>query len=682
MCGIAGIVDLTGVNAVSGSRLQRMSDTLAHRGPDEEGAFHAPGIGLASRRLAIVGLADGQQPVANEDGSVRAVFNGEIFDFADIKTQLQANGHVLRTHCDTEVLPHLWEDHQEGMFRRLRGQFAVAIWDARRRRLVLARDRFGIVPLYWTERRSSDGHWLLFASEIRALLASGLVAAEPDVKGIDQVFHALAVPGPSTCIAGVRQLQPGRYLTVDLATTGEAARIGERVYWDFEFPDRGHEDDERDETRLVDRFEALMLAAVERRLRADVPVVSYLSGGVDSSLIVAMAARLRGTPIPAFTVQIASTRFDESRFAATVAEHVKSTPTVLRVDDATVTATYPALIAAAEAPVVDTSSAASLLLAREVHRQGYKVALAGEGSDEWFGGYPWHKAHKAIGWSDAIPGLTLSPLVRRGLSRLVGVPRGAIGRITSPATELGHHSAFHDFYALLTASRSMLFNEETLTQLEHHHPFLELQPDVERMRRWHPINQAAYWGARVHLPGHLLSLKGDRVAMQSSVETRYPFLDEDVFSFVAALHPRWKLRGFRDKYLVRVLAERYLPREIAWRRKAMFRAPLDSFFGAGAPAYVAQLLSSESLAKSGWFDARAVRYWSDRIRRGEMGFRQRTLVELGMVATLATQLWYHTFIDGSLADLPSRVLANAQHDSDGDRPSIETSTAAMPGLMV
>jgi asparagine synthase (glutamine-hydrolysing) len=653
MCGIAGIVDLTGGHPVPIARLRRMNDALIHRGPDAQGLFEQPRVALASRRLAILGLADGNQPVANEDGTVHVVFNGELFDYPDVKRRLQSAGHRLTTGCDTELIPHLYEERQEAMLADLRGQFAIAVWSARHQRLVLARDRFGIIPLYWSRQRRDGADWLLFASEIKALLASGLVEAAPDLRGIDQVFHFLAVPGPSTCFAGVKQLQPGHYLTVDLGSTDAPATIRDHVFWDLDFPpaDDGRGTDDRQQ--LVDRFDEVMLGAVERRLRADVPVVSYLSGGVDSSVVVAMAAKLRGTAIPAFTVQIASPRFDETAYAATVADHVGARPTVLRVDDATIQNAYPALIAATEAPVVDTSSAASMLLAEEVHRAGYKVALAGEGSDEWLGGYLWHKMHKVL----ALTGVSGSEGIRRIIGSVVGAPRDAMDRILSARRTLGHYSAFHDLYGLMTAARYLLLDRSTLDALRDHDPYLELQPDLPRLRGWHPLHQSAYWAAKIHLPGHLLSLKGDRIAMRSSVETRYPFLDEEVFAFLAGVHPRWKLRGLRDKYLLRLVAERYLPKPIAWRRKVMFRAPMHSFFVASAP-YVDQLLSEESLRRTGWFDAAAVRGWRDRIRRGGVGFHQRTIIELGMVAVVASQLWYHTFIDGSLADLPGASAAS------------------------
>jgi asparagine synthase (glutamine-hydrolysing) len=525
------------------------------------------------------------------------------------------------------------------------------VWDQRRRTLVLARDRFGICPLYWTRQTSADGDWLLFASEIKALLASGMVTARPDLKGIDQVFHFFAVPGPATCFEGIQLLQPGNYLRIDLGRDGQSTQIHKRVYWAIDFPDQGQEES-GDAKKLVDEFERVMLASVERRLRADVPVVSYLSGGIDSSAVVAMAAKVRGQPIPTFTIQIKTPHLDETSQAAVVSRHIKSEPIVVPVGDSEVLNTYPELIRATEAPVIDTSSTALLMLAREVNRRGYKVALTGEGSDEWLAGYAWYKFHRLFSFFDVIPGLKMGHGIRRFLYWIVGASPVAKQHIQEIRESLGDHSAFHDIYSVMTISRFRFLADDALRQLGGHNPYLELEPNLDRMRRWDPLNRGLYWAGRIHLAGHLLSLKGDRVAMNSSVETRYPFLDEDVFAFLAKLHPRWKLRGFKDKYILRLLGERYLPKEIAWRPKGMFRAPLDSFFAHQVPPFVDQLLSEASLRKTGWFNVAEVQQWRQRMLEGKLSIRQRSMVELGMVGVVTTQLWYHTFIDSSLADIP------------------------------
>ncbi len=650
MCGIAGMIDLAARRPVPGDALRAMADCLYHRGPDEDGYLEIPGLGLASRRLSIVGLADGRQPIFNEDKSVAVVYNGELFDYPEQRAALQARGHTFRTHCDTEIIPHLWEEHAEDTFERLRGQFAVALWDARRQRLLLARDRFGICPLYWTRQ---DG-WLLFASEIKALLASGLVEARADLRGLNQLFTFFALPGPLTCFQGVTMLPAGRYLRVQRDDSGERAKVSEHTYWEIDFPDRGQEDRTRDEKRLVDGFEGVMLRAVERRLRADVPVVAYLSGGVDSGTVVALASHVRKQPIPTFTIRIDDPGLDETGEAARTSRHVGTEPVVVNVGAREVLNTYPELIEAADSPVIDTSCTALLLLAREVHARGYKVTLTGEGADEWLAGYPWFKVDKLLSYLDFIPGLRLSQAARRGFLWLSGSPRFSRAFVRKVHAAVGGHNAWLDLYGLVGLNKLRFFSPQLKAELAEQITYAELGINLERLRRWHPLNRALYFGIRIHLPGLLLNAKGDRVAMHSSVETRYPFLDEEVFAYLARVHPRWKLRGFREKYLLRRLAERWLPAEVAHRRKAMFRAPFDSFWGAAGadvPPFVEQLLSEESLHRTGYFDAQAVRHWRERFRTLRAGSSQRTSVEMGLVGVLATQLWHHKYLGGGLCEL-------------------------------
>jgi asparagine synthase (glutamine-hydrolysing) len=641
--------------------LDAMAKNLHHRGPDEEGFLLRPGLGLASRRLSIVGLSDGRQPISNEDRTVTVVFNGELFDYPEQRAALEKRGHRFATHCDTEVVPHLWEEHGEGMFERLRGQFALALWDERRQRLVFGRDRFGICPLFWTRQ----GDWLLFASEIKALLASGMVEARPDLRGIHHIFTFFAQPGPVTCFAGVQLLPPGHYVQVQLGGAGEPARWSEQRFWQIDFPDCGDHERGGDEKRLVDGFEEVLLRAVEERLRADVPVVSYLSGGVDSAMVAALAGHIRGEPIPTFTIRITDPALDETTEAALAARHMGTRPVVVDCGPAQVLGTYPQLVRAAEAPVVDTSCAALLLLAKEVHARGYKVALTGEGSDEWLAGYPWYKVDRLLSYLDWIPGLPLSQLVRRGFLMLTGQPRFPRTRVHQVHEIAGGHNAWMDIYGLMGIAKLRFFSPWLRHELFDHIPYADLGIDRERIRRWHPLHRGLYFGIRVHLAGLLLAAKGDRVAMHSSVETRYPFLDEDVFAFLAQLHPRWKLRGLRDKYLLRRLAERWLPRSIACRHKAMFRAPLDSFHEKGVPAFVDQLLSDESLHKTGYFDPQAVTHWRRAYKDLRAGSTARLVVEMGLVGVLSTQLWHHTYLGGDLADLPGPM---AVPESDGVGP--------------
>ncbi len=648
MCGIAGVIDLTGRRDVPAGVIERMSHALTHRGPDEEGFFRRPGVAFASRRLSVVGLADGQQPMTNEQANVHVVYNGELFDYVEKRAELRSRGHVLKTQCDTEIIPHLWEESEDGMFLRLRGQFAIALYDERRHRITLARDRFGIAPLYWTRQ----GDWLLFASEIKGLLASRMFKPAADLRGIDHIFTFAAMPGPVTCFEGIQLLRAGHYLQVSPQEAVEPIR--DHAYWEMDFPDAGDENPETDARKLTDQFEDILLAAVERRLRADVPVGAYLSGGLDSSMIVAMACHLKGPAINTYTVRVDEPGLDELSGANQTARHVGTAPPIVqdfRPEDAL--RLYPELILAAECPVVDTSCASLLQLARRVHDNGQKVVLTGEGADEWLAGYPWYKIAKILGMVDAIPGLDLSGRALHAYLRATGVPQYPLDFRHRLEAAVGGPNAWINSYGVLALSKLRLYGEPLKDLIGSAVPWQGLGMNLDRARQWHPLNRGLWVGARVTLAGHLLQAKGDRVAMHSSVEVRYPFLDEEVFDFTSKLDPSWKLHGFSDKHLLRLVAERWLPQDIARRQKVIFRAPLDSFHIDPEPDFVRELLSEESLKRAGYFDVQAVQHWRVAFRQLRKDSVGRLSMELGLAAVVATQLWHHTFIDGSLADLPT-----------------------------
>ncbi len=658
MCGIAGMIDLTGGRRMAPrGAVARMAKAIAHRGPDEDGFLDEPGLHLANTRLSIVGLADGRQPIANEDGSVVTVFNGEFYNYAETKAALQAKGHTFRTHTDTELIPHLWEEHGTGFLDHLRGQFAICVYDRKSRELVLGRDRAGICPLFYSVQRIDGTDWLLFASEIKAIFASGFVTPRADPAGLSQVLSFFAIPGPATMFQGVQSVLPGRYLHLKPGRASVAAQTQQRIYWEVNYPDRGEEDYGADESKIVDEFESVLYSAIDRRLRADVPVVSYLSGGVDSSLVVAMACRALGRAIPTFTVAVTKEGFNEESEALQTAKFLGCSPIVVPCGDAELRGDYPELIAAAECPVIDTACLGLMHLARSVHHHGYKVALTGEGADEWLAGYPWFKISRLTKFLEAVPGLGFA--VRTGAAKLMGQPAFARETYDRPEQLFGGRNGWLDIYGMMSFSKLRFLTGDMRTAVMKHSPFDDLELPTG-LRRWHPFHRGMYLGARVMLAGHLLSSKGDRVAMHSSVETRYPFLDEDVVDFMAKLHPRWKLRGLlRDKFVERKVAQRWLPKDVAWRRKKMFRAPMDSWFGQNQPPmpWIEHVLSPESLRKSGYFDVDAVR-----MARAQLaGMRTRSLgrpaLEMGLTAVMATQLWHHLFLKADLCELPSALPA-------------------------
>jgi len=646
MCGIAGVLDLRGLREPDHATVHRMTDAILHRGPDEDGFHFSPGVGLGMRRLSIVGLADGQQPIWNEDGTVAVIFNGELFDYPEKRTELEAKGHVFKTHTDTELIPHLYEEYGEDLFAHLKGQFAFTLFDTRRRLVIMARDRVGIAPFHWARQ----GDWLYFGSEIKALLASGALPRAMDPLGVDHIFTFFAMATRRTMFAGVNSLPPGHYLRIQFRPGGTPAEVVERRYWDLEFPDEGHEDDPSDEKSLVDEFEATFRRAVAIRLRADVPVVSYLSGGVDSSYVLATAARIRGKPVPGFTIGIPTEGLDETTPAAETAKFLGAKQTVVRTGADVIADAYPKLIEAADCPVIDTSCASLMCLSKEVNRQGFKVALTGEGSDEALAGYPWFKLdtmRRALNFGTEAPGVLVSRTARSFMG-----PDTTLAELRRIDALTGGPLAQTIFYHGISQGRQDCYSNAMFDRLGGRIAYEDLTLDLDKMRRWHPLNRSLYFGYKVFLAGLLLNHKGDRVAMANSVETRYPFLDDDVIKLCARIHPRWKLRGVsRDKYLLRRAAERVLPHEVANRPKGMFRAPFAESFLVNQPQYVKELLSEASLAKTGMFEKAKIDRCLAEFPLAKRGYRPLFL-GMHLTSVIATQLWHHLYLGGGLCSLP------------------------------
>ncbi|WP_165234207.1 asparagine synthase (glutamine-hydrolyzing) [Aquisphaera insulae] len=642
MCGIAGAIDLTGTREFPADRLLAMTAAIAHRGPDDEQIHIEPGVALGARRLSIIDLAGGRQPIPNEDRTIWVAFNGELFEYPELRRELLAGGHSLSTRCDTEAWVHLYEDLGEGMFEKARGQFAVSLWDRKSRTLILGRDRVGICPLYYAE---VDG-WLLWGSEVKAILASGMIAARPDVRGIDHLFTFFCAGTTRTFFEGIRSIPPGHYLRV------RDGRVERRTYWDFDFPDAGQERRLADPAPLVEELESLLLQAVERRLRSDVPVVTYISGGLDSTVILGLCSRHRGEPIPAFTIGFDGAGPDERAHSEEAARVMGSPLTTVTMDRGSLGSTFPELILAAEGPVLDTSCAALLRLAQAVHRQGYKVVLTGEGADEALAGYVWYKsqklrdgAYRAIGRSipRAVRNLAAWTVAGR---RMMIPPEQAIG---------GVRPAQQDMYEMISQSKPILYSASMWQRLGDHDPYSDLDiAAADRMRKWHPLNQSLYVGYKVMLAGLLMISKGDRIAMNASVESRYPYLDDDVIAFASGIAPEYKLRGLTEKWILRQVAARILPKAIANRPKTMFRASLaQTFLGPQRPPWVDQLLSPESLRATGLFDVESVLAQRKLQTTLPRITPARFIFDVALTCVASTQLWHHIYCGGGLCDLPA-----------------------------
>ncbi len=662
MCGLAGVIDLAGRREPDRPLVRRMADALIHRGPDDSGFLFAPGLGLAHRRLSIVGLEDGQQPIFNEDRSVAVICNGELFDFPERRAELEAKGHIFRTHSDSELIVHLYEEHGEGLFPYLKGQFAFVLVDLVRKTALLARDRVGICPLFW----SRQGDLLYFGSEIKALIASGEVPPRADPRGLDHLFNFFALGPRRTLFEGVQAIAPGHYLKIIFPGSGKAVAPVEGKYWDFDFPDWGDEENPADGPGPIDAFEAVFARAVEIRLRADVPVAGYLSGGVDSAYVLATASRIAGHALPSFTVRVPGDLDEVANALEASARNRRPPP-----DGGggrrklSSPAAYAALTAAAESPVLDTSCAALLALSREVHAQGYKVVLTGEGADEAFAGYVWFKIREAARLLDVGDVFRPSTLISR-VARKWAAPNLGFDALARIDAMIGGPHAQSTVYNLVARSRERYYSAGLKAQLEGRLGYEDLDLDLARMARWHPLNRSLYLGYKIQLPGLLLSQKGDRVAMANSVETRYPFLDEDVIAFASRLHPRWKLRrGLRNKYLLRQAAERVLPEVGGAAAEGNVPGAARRELSRPAPGLRARTHERRESRPHRLFRRRAcaarLRNVGEEAKAASLG----RFASLGLGGVVATQLWHHLYLGGGLCSLPQWSGAPREWGADG-----------------
>jgi asparagine synthase (glutamine-hydrolysing) len=580
MCGICGIASTR--EPVRADRLLRMSATLVHRGPDSDGMLVDGLVGLAARRLSIIDLETGDQPIANEDGSVVVVQNGEIYNYRALRQELEQRGHRFRTHGDTEVLVHAYEEWDERFAERLRGMFAVAIWDAPRRRLLLARDRFGIKPLYYRE----DGDELLFASELRAL-----PRGEVDLDALEAFLAFNAVPGPLTIFAGTRKLPPGHVLV----HAGGSTRL-ERFARPAPAPAsavRGESEDE-----LAAELRDRLRDSVRAHLVSDVPVGVLLSGGIDSAVLAALAAEESGEPLRTFSIGFEEGSFDERADARRVAERygTQHRELVLRPDAALL---LPALAAAFDEPFAD-SSALPTYLVSQLAAQDVKVALSGEGGDELFGGYYTYQAD----------------LLAERIGRVARLARPLVERLPVSTARVSFDYKAKRFVAAAH-----------LPPLERHHGWKEIfARDVRaeltgRRHAWDPVDllrerfaetegaellaRLQDVDARVYLVDDLL-VKTDRASMAHSLEARVPFLDAEVSSFAGALPTRLKVRGRRKKVLLRRAAEPLLPAEIVRGRKRGFSIPAAAWLRGELEPFARETLSPSTVRRQGYFRPEAV----------------------------------------------------------------------------
>ena len=659
MCGIAGFVNLDGQTAPDDPALPRMISAVRHRGPDGFGFHEAAGVGLAHARLSIIDLAGGAQPIANEDRSIWVTFNGEIFNYIELRADLEGRGHRFRTRTDTEVLVHAYEEFGDDFVHQLNGQFAFAIWDGPRRRLVLARDRAGILPLFYTER----GGRLLFGSEIKTILAATGAPERLSSVALDQVLTFWSPLSPNTLFPGVYEVSPGQMIVV------EHGAVRRRQYWDWDYPAAGEHRDE-DPAVLAEELRALLIDATRLRLRSDVPVGAYLSGGLDSSVLTTIIRRHTDAPLRTFSIGFEDSRLDESPYQQALIDHLQADHSRITCRNSDVADGFRRAAWHAESVVVRAAFVPMMRLSGLVREQGYRVVLTGEGSDEVLGGYDLFKESKIRQFWARRRDSKMRPALLQRLYPYLDF---------SPARSRGFAEAFFGaglenpqapFFSHLprwttTARCKEFFSADTRAALRDAaiDQFAAALPTA--FSNWHPFNRAQYLESRSLMGGYLLSSQGDRMLMANSVEGRFPFLDHRVIEFARRVRPEYLMRGLNEKYLLKRAMGAELPEAIVNRPKQPYRAPgVPAFFEGSWQEEVRELLSPSTVADYGYFDAGRVQRLLQKLEAGrEVGEKDN----MALIAILSTQLLHHQFIR---TEIPTYEVTRAHAAADSQLHSL------------
>jgi len=639
MCGIAGVYSRND-QPVDERILKQMIEAIPYRGPDAQAVWSSGPIGLAHARLSIIDLATGQQPMHSRSQLLTVCFNGEIFNYVELRDELRRKGHNFQTDSDTEVLLHLYEEDGEEMVHRLNGQWAFAIWDARRKRLFLSRDRIGIRPLYYTEHKDC----FLFGSEVKALFAHPWISRAIDLVGMDQVLTFWCSVAPRTVFEGIKQLPPGHNMRV----TPDGIEVWR--YWELDYtavdPNRSEED-------AVEELGSILEDATRIRLRSDVPVGAYLSGGLDSSVITGLVKRLTRAPLRTFSVGFQDAEFDESDFQREVISHLQTDHSEVICSYDSISRVFPEVVWHCENPIVRTAPAPLFLLSKLVREQGFKVVLTGEGADEMLGGYDIFKEAKIRRFWAAQPNSRWRPMLLKRLYPYMqdlqsqsDAYRRAFFHVR--AEELGSPFFSHLPRWDLTATLKRFYSPEIKETLGETDPYKELSSHLPRgYAAWDGFSQSQYLESTGLLPGYILSSQGDRMAMGNSVEGRFPFLDVRLMEFAQKLSPKLKMKVLNEKYLLKRFAVGLVPEAVRNRPKQPYRAPdARSFFGAesekGRFGYVDDLLCEQRIASDGLFHPKAVSQLMRKIRSGRpFGVRDN----MALVGILSTQLLVDQFIN-------------------------------------
>lgn len=632
MSGIAGVCGFRRSPSLEESTLRAMLGAIRHRGPDRFGVYLDERVGLGQAHLGVPAPGGARQPVANEDRSMWIVLEGDVYNHSELRRDLVARGHRFHTASDAEVALHAYEQYGADSLLRLNGQFALAVWDARRRALFLARDRLGMRPLFYTETDDA----LVFGSEIKALLACPGVTGTPDAAALDQIFTFWSTLSPRTFFRGVLELPPGHFMRA------QDDRIEVTRYWEPTFPEESSVPS-RPTRAYAEELRDLLVDAVRIRLRANVAVGAYLSGGLDSSLLAAIACSETSGDLETFSIAFTGDDYDESVFQVKMAQALGTEHRVVRATHADIGRVFPKVVWHAETPLMRTAPAPMFLLSKLVRENRFEVVLSGEGADEMFAGYDlFREARIRRFWAEQ-PESTCRPAL---FDRIYPWKSGSSSDFLKAffglgLTETDARDYSHALRWRTTARAKRFFSEDVRREAAAEPGHLD-PPYPEEFDRWGHLQQAQYLETTILLSQYLLSSQGDRMGMAHSVEGRFPFLDHRVVEFASGLPASLKLNGLTEKYLLKEVSREWLPPAISDRPKQPYRAPIHgAFFGAAEPEYVGEVLSASAIEEAGYFNPKAVDQLVAKLRSG------RPLGEtddMALAGIISTQLLHRQFV--------------------------------------
>lgn len=651
MCGIAGIYNYHSPTEPSIEvNVKNMLSLIHHRGPDESGTLVDQNLGIGSVRLSIIDLSSGQQPMSDVSGRYWIVYNGEIFNYPELRADLIKQGIQLKTTCDTEIVVQMFALYGPKCLSQFNGQFAFCILDRQTKELFLARDRVGIRPLFYWQKNES----FAFCSEIKGLLCLDQVERALDEQSLSEIFTFWTSISPKTPFKGILELQPGHYMTVN------SEGIKTQKYWSLQFSP----EEKKPARKLQDAMEeldSLLHDAVKIRLRADVPVGAYLSGGLDSSVTTSYIKSIYPEVLNTFSIGFANHEYDESGFQNEAARFFGTNHTAFSCRSEEIAENFEDTVYHTEFPILRTSPTPMFMLSRKVRQNNIKVVITGEGADEVFGGYNIFKEAKIRQFWAKQPASKIRPRLLTKLYPYLPLMKD------SPEVSLRMFFGYklteteNPFYSHLlrwnnTGRLKSFFSDDIIRATSGHDAIEQLSGNLpEGFDQWSELSKAQYIETQIFMSGYLLSSQGDRVAMGNSVEGRYPFLDYRVIEFGAKLPDRYKLNGIDEKYILKKLSNGRIPDSISQRSKQAYRAPIsDSFFNQQVPDRISYLISEEAIKSQGIFDGQKVKTLVEKMRLGKQASE---IDQMAVVGVISTQLMSDLFIKNRVKPQPS-VLQN------------------------